>query len=128
VQRSGTTLRFYTNGVSTPRLAIASNGAATFSNSVTSGLNGFNALGAYGFTSYEGAAASGKSINFSLAYFNSIDVIYQSSGNTNDFGIWTNGGTSSQPKLYIKNGGNVGIGTTTIDQLLQVAGNISLGR
>jgi hypothetical protein len=123
---STSSINFYTNGVSTPRLAIASNGAATFSNSVTSGLNGFNALGAYGFTSYEGAAASGKSINFSLAYFNSIDVIYQSSGNTNDFGIWTNGGTSSQPKLYIKNGGNIIIGGTTAQNNFATRGNLTI--
>jgi hypothetical protein len=95
-------------------------GTGRFTSSVTSGSNGFNALGAYGFTSYEGAAASGKSINFSLAFFNSIDAIYQSSGNTNDFGIWTNGGTSSQPKLYIKNAGNVGIGQSTPSSILHI--------
>ena len=110
---TNTDIDFYTGSSPVKRLTIANGGTATFSSSVTSSLNGFNALGAYGFTSYEGAAASGKSINFSLAYFNSIDVIYQSSGNTNDFGIWTNGGTSSQPKFYIKNGGNVGIGTNS---------------
>jgi hypothetical protein len=92
--------------------------SATFSSSVTSSLNGFNACGAYGITSYEGSSPSGKNIQFSLAIFNSIDAIYQSSGNTNDFGIWTNGGTSSQPKLYIKNAGNVGIGTSSPVDLL----------
>lgn len=124
---TNTDIDFYTGASPVKRLTIANGGTATFSSSVTSSLNGFNALGAYGFTSYEGAAASGKSINFSLAYFNSIDVIYQSSGNTNDFGIWTNGGTSSQPKFYIKNGGNVGIGTNSPVAKLSVAGCVQVG-
>jgi hypothetical protein len=94
--------------------------SATFSSSVTSSLNGFNACGAYGLKSYEGSSPSGKNIQFTLAIFNSIDGIYQSSGNTNDFGIWTNGGTSSQPKLYIKNAGNVGIGASDPAKKLDV--------
>ena len=98
----------------TSRFTAAITGtSATFSSSVTSSFNGFNALAAYGFTSYEGAAASGKNIQFTLGIFTSVDAIYQSSGNTNDFGIYTNGGSTSQAKLYIKNGGNVLIGTTT---------------
>jgi hypothetical protein len=42
----------------------------------------------------------------------------------------SNGATSQTwvDKFVVTKGGNVGIGTTTIDQLLQVAGNISLGR
>ena len=37
-------------------------------------------------------------------------------------------GTGGVNRMYIPDTGNVGIGTTTIDQILQVAGNISLGR
>ena len=102
---------FYTNSL--PRLTIFSNGSATFSSSITSAFFGINALAAYGFTSYEGSSASGKSINFSTGYFGGFDAIYQSSGNTNDFGIWTNGGSSTQAKLTVKNNGNILIGTTT---------------
>jgi hypothetical protein len=107
-------------------LTIASTGAATFSSSVTSSFFGFNALASYGFTSYDGATPSGKSINFSTGYYGGYDAIYQSSGNTNDFGIWTNGGSVTQAKLYIKNNGNVLIGTTTDDsKKLRVNGTIS---
>lgn len=95
-----------------------------FSSSVTSGFFGFNALASYGFTSYAGSSASGSSINFSTNYFGGYDAIYQSSGNTNDFGIWTNGGSNTQAKLYIKNNGNVLIGTATDNGArLQVSGN-----
>jgi hypothetical protein len=99
---------------------IANSGAATFSSSVTSEFFGFNALSAYGFTSYDGSSASGKSINFSTGYYNGLDAIFQSAGNTNDFGIWTNGGSSTQAKLMIKNGGNVGIGTVNPSTQLNV--------
>jgi hypothetical protein len=112
---------FANGGVTT--CTFSSVGTATFSSSVTSSLFGFNALGAYGFTSYEGSSASGKSVVFTLAYYNGFDAIFQSAGNTNDFGIWTNGGTSTQAKLYIKNNGNVLIGTSTdAGQKLQVSG------
>ena len=107
-------------------LTLASTGAATFSSSITSAFFGVNALAAYGFTSYEGSSASGKSINFSTGYFGGFDAIYQSSGNTNDFGIWTNGGANNAAKLYIKNNGNVLIGTATDDnKRLRVNGTIS---
>lgn len=91
---------------------ILNTGDATFANSVTSS-NAFRALNAYGFTSYNGTTASGANIQFTASYFGGFDGIYQSSGSTNHFGIWTNGGTSTQGKFYIRNNGNVLIGTST---------------
>ena len=100
--------------VTGPFLSMAiSGGAATFSSSVTSNTNGFVAINGYGLTSYPSSSSTGANIVFSSSIYGGIDGIYQSSGNTSDFAIWTNGGSSTQPKLMIKNGGNVGIGTAT---------------
>jgi Chaperone of endosialidase len=86
--------------------------SAVFSSTVTSS-NEFRGLNGYGIRSYSAATATGNNILFAASVFASFDGIYQSSGSTNDFGIWTNGGTINQPKFVIKNGGNVGIGTTS---------------
>jgi hypothetical protein len=94
-------------------LTISDTGAATFSSSVTSNINGFVAINGYGLTSYPSSSSTGSNIIFSSSIFGGVDGIYQSSGNTSDFAIWTNGGTSTQAKLYIKNNGNVLIGTST---------------
>jgi hypothetical protein len=96
--------------------------AATFASSVTTNNLGFIATNGYGITSYSGATASGNNIVFGASVYNTFDGIYQSSGTTRDFGIWLNGGTINDPKFVIKNGGNVGIGTTSPSSLLEVAG------
>lgn len=86
--------------------------SAVFSSTITSS-NEFRGLNGYGIRSYSAATATGNNILFGAGVFASFDGIYQSSGSTNDFGIWTNGGTINDPKFVIKNGGNVGIGTTS---------------
>jgi hypothetical protein len=116
ISGSGTsgTVALFTGSSSIGNSSITQSGNnITCSGSITSALFGVNALNAYGFTSYDGGSASGKSINFSTGYYGGLDAIFQSAGNTNDFAIWTNGGTSTQAKLYIKNAGNVLIGTST---------------
>ena len=62
---------------------------------------GVSATNGYGFTS----SLSTESITFSNSWFGGIDAIFQNSGNNNDFGIYLNGGTSTQAKLYITNAG-----------------------
>jgi len=110
-------------GSQTTRLTISSTGAATFSSSVTAGTE-FITSGAYGFKSYFGTVAGGSFMVFSSGIYSSFDGIYQASGATRDFGIWLNGGTINDPKFVIKNGGNVGIGTTAPNRLLDVNGVI----
>jgi len=111
--------RTSSNAVAGDRLTISSTGAATFSSSVTAASE-FQALNAYGFKSYIGSSATGNNIVFTASYYVGWDGIYQSSGSTNDFGIWTNGGTNTQAKFVIKNGGNVGIGTSSPNRLLSL--------
>lgn len=121
ILRSDNALKFAIGATSA--LSIATNSSATFSSSITSAFFGINALASYGFTSYAGSSASGNNITFTTNYFGGFDAIYQSSGNTNDFGIWTNGGASTAAKLYVKNNGNVLIGTSTDNGArLQVSG------
>ncbi len=88
-------------------LSFASTGAATFSSSVTTS----DAL-----ISTDGT----NTIRLQKAYFGGIDAIYQSG--TNAFGIYLNGGTYTQPKFYITNAGNVGIGTTSPNYKFEVSG------
>jgi hypothetical protein len=80
---------------------------------------GVSVTNGYGFTSSLGS----ENITFSNSWFGGIDAIYQNSGNNNDFGIYTNGGTSTQAKFYITNAGNVGIGTTSPSVLLHLSGS-----
>jgi hypothetical protein len=113
------------NGFNT-LLSWNTSGSFTFNQSATfaGSINGTNAtfstgvssINGYGFTSSLGS----ENITFSNSWFGGIDAIYQNSGNNNDFGIYTNGGTFSQAKFYIKNTGNVGIGTTSPNSKLQV--------
>ena len=111
-ERGGITLQVSSStNTLTDALTINYLGVATFSSSVTSNTNGFVAINGYGLTSYPSSSATGANIIFSSSIFGGVDGIYQSSGNTSDFAIWTNGGTSTQAKLYIKNNGNVLIGT-----------------
>ena len=106
------------------KFSIATSGAATFSSSVTAASE-FQALNAYGFKSYIGSSATGNNIVFTASYYVGWDGIYQSAGSTNDFGIWTNGGTNTQAKFVIKNGGSVGIGTSSPITTLQVTNTSS---
>jgi hypothetical protein len=99
-------------------------GTTTFSSSVTAAAE-FQALNAYGFKSYIGSSATGNNIVFTASYYVGWDGIYQSSGSTNDFGIWTNGGTNTQAKFVIKNGGNVGIGTNSPSYPLTIGSNFT---
>jgi len=117
---SNDNFHLYSYGTSNQPLEINySTGAATFSNSVTSGTE-FISLNGYGIKSYIGSSATGANIQFTSSYYSGWDGIYQSSGSTNDFGIWTNGGSISQQKFVIKNGGYVGIGTASPSGLFHI--------
>lgn len=100
----------------TDRLYIASTGAATFSSSVTAGglyINSstgterINVNGAIGFQNTSGTQ------KYHLSYFN---------GGLN----FTETGVADY-RLFIKDGGNVGIGTTSPSAKLEVNGDIKTG-
>ena len=91
--------------------------------------SGFNCLNSEGFRSYVGSSATGDNIYFTANYTGGIDAIYQSSGNTNDFGIWLNGGSTSAYKFLFKNSGVLLIanlaGTGSRAVLADASGNLS---
>jgi len=96
------------NGTTVTLVSRALSGtSATFSGSVTSS----DAL-----ISTDGT----NTIRLQKNYFGGIDALYQSG--TNAFGIYLGGGAYTAAKLYITNGGNVGIGTTSPSAKLEVNG------
>jgi hypothetical protein len=114
----------------TPRLTIASTGAATFSSSVTgTQFNAFNdrnflARGSFRLTSpTNNASALDISVGDNTTYINGN---YYGGGNDNTIIIGTYANLSNQ--LVLKPSGNVGIGTTTpTGKLHSYIGDITAG-
>lgn len=101
---SGTAKSLLTIDYDTASFTTAINGTSSvFSSSVTS---------SDAFISTDGT----NTIRLQKAYFGGIDAIYQTG--TNAFGIYLNSGAYTAPKLYITNGGFVGIGTSSPNTLL----------
>jgi len=96
------------NGGGTDHLLIASTGAATFSNT-TSG----NALRLS--TSY----ASGRALNFGFSDGSVLPTAAFYIGNQTGVGVFIGDETTTNG-LYVKSGGNVGIGTTSPNYLLHI--------
>jgi hypothetical protein len=114
----GRSLHFATNGV--VRQTIDLNGASTFLSSVTATGNAIGTFTAIG------SAALGAGGNIRLndtATTNSRDWAIGNAIGAGDYGdlVFINGtsqgATPSSTKMIIKSGGNVGIGTNTVDRL-----------
>jgi hypothetical protein len=116
-------LKLLTNSV--PRLTIASSGAATFSSSIAlSASSGFPAVGLLNRSSdnnlYMVAASSGF-----VLLDNSQNTMYNATPTSHTWQI------SNSPKMTLNSSGNVGIGTTTINdysigssaKVLQITGS-----
>ena len=114
---SGRLLLGTTSDDGSSRLQVS--GAATFSSSVTAGqLYTYSNAAASGFLQFLYASANSSSRSWRLL---NDHVIY------GDFGIQqstTQTGSTYQTRLYIDNVGNVGIGTTSPTQKLDVSGII----
>jgi endosialidase-like protein len=75
---------------------------------------------------YNGAAGSELTIAFEEfgGYYVGAFGAYETSPNNYGLGIWIGtSGAGASPSLYVENGGNVGIGTTSPDALLTVGNN-----
>jgi len=98
-------LGFYDLTAGAERLTIASTGAATFSSSGNPSLTINGTDGAYTSLLYLNAAGGGSSKIFANGGANTLSL-----------------GTNNSEKLTITSGGNVGIGTSSPNALLEVAG------
>jgi len=131
----------YLRTANTDRLTIASTGAATFSSSVGVGASPASLLYAYSSTSTAefrlerggvgDVGARWKRNGSDLGYISNADWIIAGASST-DFGVTAVNnlifGTASTERMRITSGGNVGIGTSSPTQALDVLGIINIGR
>ena len=106
---------------SSAHLTIASTGAATFSSSVTAGNTINTSDGFYSSKAGSDTIAGGAYIQFTNAAF-----IQANAGLGLDFWTLPTGGGGWTRRMTLTNGGNVGIGTTSPSEKLDLQGTMNI--
>ena len=110
----GASIKFCTNNSSTPKLTIASTGAATFSSSVTANFYDGEIFRVITSSTLRGGIGTGS---------------WAFGDGTTDMALYSQAavkiGAGGTQKMVITSAGNVGIGTTSPDMLLSVRGTDS---
>jgi hypothetical protein len=110
----GSYIRFRTNSASAPNTPV---------NVMTMFPNGKVALNQYGAGTFTGTAAYNLAVDSSGNIIETAGAVVDGSGTTNYVSKWTDSNTIGNSQIF-DNGTNVGIGTTSPNEKLHVAGNV----